>query len=58
MLNCEAVLELLTRHLDGPSECTQMVRPGPWGGCVRGQGSRPPWLVASSVGVCPGQEGE
>uniref|UniRef100_A0A8C0MVN1 AP-4 complex accessory subunit Tepsin VHS/ENTH-like domain-containing protein n=1 Tax=Canis lupus familiaris TaxID=9615 RepID=A0A8C0MVN1_CANLF len=24
LLNCEAVLELLTRHLDGPSECAQM----------------------------------
>ncbi|XP_025715733.1 AP-4 complex accessory subunit tepsin isoform X2 [Callorhinus ursinus] len=24
LLNCEAVLELLTRHLDGPSECVQM----------------------------------
>ncbi|XP_026339701.2 AP-4 complex accessory subunit tepsin isoform X3 [Ursus arctos] len=24
LLNCEAVLELLTRHLDGPSECMQM----------------------------------
>ncbi|XP_044777596.1 AP-4 complex accessory subunit tepsin isoform X4 [Neomonachus schauinslandi] len=24
LLNCEAVLELLTRHLDGPGECVQM----------------------------------
>ncbi|XP_030874372.1 AP-4 complex accessory subunit tepsin isoform X2 [Leptonychotes weddellii] len=25
LLNCEAVLELLTRHLDGPGECVQMI---------------------------------
>ncbi|XP_022379274.1 AP-4 complex accessory subunit tepsin isoform X3 [Enhydra lutris kenyoni] len=25
LLNCEAVLELLTRRLDGPSECVQMI---------------------------------
>lgn len=31
LLNCEAVLELLTRRLDGTSECVQMVRPCPWG---------------------------
>lgn len=38
LLNCEAVLELLTRRLDGTSECVQMVRAGPRLGAPGGMG--------------------